>query len=648
MEQGAVRGLKGWLLASLATVGCLVLLTGPATSEVVFGAGPGIKASATGTVVHAHLLRNGDMRLVDTEVAFTGSAFDSGGLKAIYNEVGRRVAALNASKTASAVEVGLGVTPPDSNQLILAGKAEAASPQRQGPVTEEVGPIDLAPVAWASLLRGRAVASSDAACTLGRDLGNGLAYVSDVQLLDTGGGAPAASRPASQPSAPANNEPETTSGLPQPVAGLTKGATNLLAPNGGAPAQQQPAPRTATTQAQAAPAEGMHGPLLALDAKKDPRAVSQSFSRTVLVPQRARDGRLLGPNFGIMSEVRQTIAPVTLFAGTPNQTTIEFLGEWVLQVVATGMPGGAFVHYGPGRASPETDVLKIIRPSQTDRILKLQDVLTDEGLVIEIPNLAEIAIGEDPRAIGGSATSRPPVASNGTSASGAVDVLRVRALPGANEIVDARVGHMEATAVVPEGGIVCPIPVAKGSTASAVDVGDSYRQTFTVTNPYDCTLHNVRITDQITTQGFARFGISSTRRTASVATSGALLKSGLVRWDNIGDIPPRGTRTTDATFVARGGNGVIRDRATAVATLADCAEPGATVAGVGVSAVGTRMNGLSRPVEVKVLGAEVARGVVDRDLPHSGAPISLLVAIGSWLLASGGAGLTLAYRMRMR
>src|SRR5205823_10459794 len=158
MEQGAVRGWRGWVVSALATATCLLLLSGPATSEVLFGAGPGIKASATGTIIHAHLLKSGNMHMVDSEIAFTGAAFDSGGLGNVYNEVGRRVAAVNASKTASALEVGLGVTPPVDNQLMLAGRAEASAPASRGPVTKEVGPIDLRPLAWANLLRGRAIA----------------------------------------------------------------------------------------------------------------------------------------------------------------------------------------------------------------------------------------------------------------------------------------------------------------------------------------------------------------------------------------------------------------------------------------------------------------------------------------------------------
>jgi hypothetical protein len=585
------------------------------------------------------------MRLVDTEIGFTGSAFDSGGLRSVYNEVGRQIAALNASKTASALEVGLAVTPPRENQLILAGKASASSPQQSGPVTKEVGPVDLRPLAWANLLRGRAMASSTAACTLGGDIGNGLAYVGDAQLLDTGQSQSTTSARPAAPQAPAR----TASGLPGPVGGLTKSTTNALSNVTPPASASQPAPRRATTtQTTAASVEGMRRPLLAIDARGGPRAVSQSFSRTALVSQRAADGRLLGSDFGIMSEVRQTIAPVTLFGGTANEITFEFLGEWVLRAVATGMPGGAYVHYGPDSASPETPVLRIIRAGKPDTILKLQDLFGEHGLVIAVPGLAEIAVGEDPRAIGGSDTSRPTVASNGTAAAAAVDVVRVRALPGATEIADVRIGHMETATQVPVGGVSCPIPVAKGSSATSVKVGDSYRQTFTVTNPYDCTLHNVAIRDAISTEKAARFAVTSTKRPATVATIGSDLLSGVVNWNNIGDIPPGGTRTTEATFVARGGTGVIKDKAVAVATLANCAQPGAAVAGVDVAATGIHMNGVSRPVAVDVRGVDVLAVAQNRELPRSGADIALLVAMALALVASGGAGLTLAARTRMR
>jgi hypothetical protein len=75
---------------------------------------------------------------------------------------------------------------------------------------------------------------------------------------------------------------------------------------------------------------------------------------------------------------------------------------------------------------------------------------------VDTPIMAEIAIGEPPRAIGGAAGSSPTASADGTRAAAAVDVVRVRALPGAPaELADLRVGHMEASAEVPSGGIDC-------------------------------------------------------------------------------------------------------------------------------------------------------------------------------------------------
>lgn len=372
----------------------LVSLTGPAQAQ---SAGR-TSAFATGTVFHADLLRNAETRLVDTEVAFSGAVFDSAALDAAFrSELGREFAPSLPGKRAFArgtgLEIGLGVAPDTENQVIASGRAEASSPPNVGAVSKEVGPVDLDPIAWADLLRGEAFARTDTPCVLGADASRGLAYVVDARLLDT---------------------------------------------------------------ASEGDSDGLEAPVVALNASDPARAVSQSRSRTVFVGQRDRAGRRLGSNFGIMSEVRETIAPVTLFAGTANEFTIEFLGEWVLQAVATGASGGAWVHYGPGEVSPETPVLRLIDAEGTENLLTLQQILGDDGLVIDVPGVAEIAIGEPPRAIGGAAGSDPTSSADGTRAAAAVDIVRVRVLPGAPaEVADLRVGHMEVSAQVPAGGIDC-------------------------------------------------------------------------------------------------------------------------------------------------------------------------------------------------
>src|SRR5207302_186780 len=122
--------------------------------------------------------------------------------------------------------------------------------------------------------------------------------------------------------------------------------------------------------------------------------------------------------FGLLSETRQTIAPVTFFAGTERQFTIEVLGEWVLRGVADGAKGSLF--YGPADKSPETPVLRIIDGhGKVMTQLTLQQFLGDKGLNVNIPGVAEIAIGEAPRAVDGAAASSPT--QTGTMVLGAAD-----------------------------------------------------------------------------------------------------------------------------------------------------------------------------------------------------------------------------------
>jgi hypothetical protein len=546
------------------------------------------------------------------------------------------------------------VTPRTENQIILAGKAETASPPTSQLVTKEIGPVNLAPLAWANLLRGRV--ATDAApnvCTIGSDISNGSAYVADAQLLDMAPGATSASRPAAaRPSAvasvlqPPTVQPGNIGGT---LGSLTNHVTNAAAavlPKPLAPA----ASRTTSsgTATASAPHEGLAHPMLALDDVGPGRAVSQSRSRTLLVPQRGPSGNRLGSQFGVMSEVRETIAPVTLFRGTPNQMTIELLGEWVLQTVATGMPGGAWVHYGPGSVSPQTPIVRLIDSGGKRALLSFQDIFGDKGFSFEIPGVAEISIGEAPRAIGGNGRSLPAVAENGTSSSAAVDVVRIRALPNSPAAIgDLRVGHMEASTQVPAGGVNCPIPVTKKADTSYVSNGSTFTTWFALTNPYDCTLRGVQLTDNITTDRTARFEVISSTPAASQSPVGQRLDAGTIRWTGLHDIAPGKTEIVKAVFRADGFNGTIIDKATGSATLSDCASPGAATGAVNLAAAGSIVRGVSHEVRVPVGGVQVeAARYTNGHLPHTGAPIIQLVAIATALLALGGAGLTLAHRLR--
>ena len=407
----------------------------------------------------------------------------------------------------SGIEVGLGNSLPiEDNALILDSKVQGSAPPTTQLLQAQVGPVAASPVAYASLLRGQSISRwNENECVLGEDMSNGLGYAADAQLVNTG----------------AANEDGTFS-----------------------------------------------SPVVASDAPNPERAVSSTVSRTRLVPQTAADNSRLGPAFGLMTEARTTIAPTTLFKGTPNEFTIEVLGEWVLKAVATGVGGSAgnWVHYGPLGTSPESAIIRII---QGDSITQLttQQLLGDEGLVIRVPGVAEIAVGEDPRAIGGDADSPPTLAANGTSAAAAVDLVRVTLLEQRDDAgnvtmsaADFRLGHMEARATVPQGGIECSLPVRKTVDREFVAPGDNFTYTITVVNPFaDCELTAVRVVDTIAVEEGILYEITSSTPPANSQTASSLT------WNDIGPIAAKGSKDLQVGIRILDGSGAGRftNRATA-------------------------------------------------------------------------------------
>jgi hypothetical protein len=137
----------------------------------------------------------------------------------------------------------------------------------------------------------------------------------------------------------------------------------------------------------------------------------------------------------------------------------------------------------------------------------------------------------------------------------------------------------------------------------------------------------------------------STDPAASSVPQGSALDSGTITWSNIGDIAPHTTRTLKARIGARGGSGVIVDKATAAGTLGGCAEPGATIAGVDVGIVGSGLTGTSGEVRVPAVATRVL-SASNRNLPFTGAPILFMIATALVLIAAGSASLLQAARLR--
>lgn len=585
----------GRVAASLGA-GLLFLASALSLAPLASAQDPGepvdLRGFATGQPGHTSVLEVGGTRAEDTEVAWSGASVDADadGLKgAKLNEMNRIFQPDKAGQLTyargSGLEVGLGTDPTTTdNTVIVAGKAEQdAPPDNDAPTVEEIA-VEGAPIAYASAVRGTALANSNDSglvpdvCVLGDDLSRGTGYAADVQLLDTTG---------------------ATDDDPQ-----------------------------------------LDGALLALDDQDPDRAVSNSVSRTKLVPSGSPN------NFGLMSEVRQTIAPITILqaddndpATDPRAVTIEVLGEWVLRVVANGKDGGASVHYGPGKVSPQTPILKIIDsatpPGEVDPILSFQDIFGEEGLTsLVIPGLVEVAIGENPRAIaapGGTPDpdSKPKIAANGTSASAAIDVVRVRLLPNLPDLqaLDLRFGHMEASTEVPVGGVDCPIPVDKSADPENIRINeepDSSEITITVHNVYDCDLEGVVLTDKITqhegTPDFKLLSADPAAKSPDMPTGN--LETATVTWE-LGTIKKGEEKsvTLELASVSRGG--IVRDIATATGKMANCTGEDAS----GLAIAGLQLAGLSVPVDVNI----------ETPLAITGGQAAQTVATGGGLVAAASA-----------
>jgi uncharacterized repeat protein (TIGR01451 family) len=551
------------------------------------------KGYSTGTVIHADALTLGATRVLDTEVAFSGAtvaAKGTGGVTqgpgaaqgTIVNEMEQVVqpalpnTSLNGELRGdrsfgrgSGLEVGVGTTVStdvNANQILLAQRALASAPPSTGLITSEVGPIKIDPAVYASLVRGQAQArwAGDSTCVVGEDLSTGLGYAADAQLL---GGTSAGSLPLTDP-------------------------------------------------------------LVHTDVEDPTRSVSQTKSVTKLVPQTDAQGNKIGDNFGLMTETRMTIAPVSLLGGA---VTIELLGEWVLRAVATGIPNQAYVHYGPGTVSPETPVLRILQNAVPSTVLNLQQLLGTQGLPIELPGILSVVVGEDPRAIGGSATSAPTQGGDGTVAAGAVDVVRVQLLEGAGNLLglaglsalDVRIGHMESRAQVPAGGVKCSVPVSKTADKQTVNAGDTFTYTITVTNPFaDCDLTNVRVEDTITTTAGVRYNITGTNPAASATQTNAPQ----VVWNDIGPIGPKQSKTVSITVAipANSAAGQFTNNAKASGSCATGSAQGGARITVPISG------------ETTVVVPSVSGG---RELPSTGVDVLPRTGLSGPAMAFAGLGL---------
>jgi hypothetical protein len=153
---------------------------------------------STGTQLSANLVHIGNTQVLNAQQANAGASVNSKGLgSAIANEMGQVVQPALASKDSygrgDGLEIGALTNFPEAtelNQLLLSGLAQAAAPPPEGPITKQIA-VDLPPVGFAGLLKGRAQAIFDpATCPLGQPLSYGEGDAANVQLLPSGPNGP--------------------------------------------------------------------------------------------------------------------------------------------------------------------------------------------------------------------------------------------------------------------------------------------------------------------------------------------------------------------------------------------------------------------------------------------------------------------------
>lgn len=293
-------------------------------------------------------------------------------------------------------------------------------------------------------------------------------------------------------------------------------------------------------------------PLLSVSADEPPRAASQSVSSTRLVPIKGQPGR-----FGAVAETRQTIAPITFgLPDTDAEFTIEIGGEWVMRATADGSKGD--LSFGPEGGSDDRPVLRLIQGKDVIDEVGLREIGGRTGIYVDGEPVGDIRIGGDPRAIGGKPTSKP--LESPTRVAAAADVAVVRLFEPRAQL---RVGHMEVGLAVPPGGVECPgISLTKTSDPELVQPGGTFSWTLAVSNPNDCVLEKVKVTDTPSVTPKVEWKPASTIPKSTRGRDGALV------FDGIGPILTGETKTVKINAEVDPGSapGIITNKAVATGT----------------------------------------------------------------------------------
>jgi LPXTG-motif cell wall-anchored protein len=532
---------------------------------------------ATGTQVSTNALQIGDTQVANVQQAFAGASVDSGGLaNAIINEMGQTVQASAADKNSGA-----------------RGSGAEVGLVTNFPDADNLNQLILSGLATATAPPNEGPVNKSVSIDLPPVLYAGLLTGTAQALYDPN------TCIIGQPFSYGKGEAANVQVLP----------TGPNGPGGLINTGQTPSDNTAKTR---------------------------SFE--YLVPN--GDG-----TFGLVSETRQTLVPVSI--GTPvaglYPLSIVVDGDFVMRVTATGKPGRpAIGPLGSGASIEFSDPLITISSLGIPALSIHLSQLLPAGLNVPLAPIADLSVGGPPRSIGSFLTPAPAqIAGDGTSVAAAYDLLQLGILQGIPGLtgVDLRVGHMEGTVSVPEGGIKCNIPIKKSASPDPAVAGQDVTVTISIPDDparfaelFACDLINISATDEHhVLEGNPRFELTG-------ASNGGVIDGNTVHWDNLGNYT-RGSPPILLTVTVHiiGGTGTIEDVADVHATLGNC---NGGIAGQDIAGSGL-FNGGAVLGSVRFQGPRVGAGT----LAATGQDTQYLLFGGAMLVGAVG---VMGVRRRLR
>jgi len=370
--------------------------------------------------------------------------------------------------------------------------------------------------------------------------------------------------------------------------------------------------------------------------------------------------------FALNSMVTMNTAGITLFKGVPGAAiNIKVVNPLILEAIAGGVPGTSKVFFG-GKDGKK-DVLKITAGGHSV-LLTVEDLLGTTGAII--PIIGKVAGNKTLHLLNIDIGGKPTIhtSANGQKTSAEADLVKVQLInklggpitttiggplgkllepilkpvvDGVDQIVaqlqpavdalglkkgvDLRVGHFEANAQVPAGGIKCGLPVNKTTDKDPVTAGDTFTVTISAKNPYHCVVKNLTIDDKITSTEGVTWTVGATNPNADASST-----NDEVVWSHLPDLKPgQSTQVTLKITVAAGSTaGQMKDHAHVTGTCAT---------GVGPGTANVSLGGNFTLHAPNVRGANAPAG---NKLPNTGS--SPWLPIGGGLLLITGLGLAVA------